>query len=253
MSANPLRVAGIRIGFCALLLSAAPLTAVAPRQLAAPDDLAIQTQIEARLIDKGFMGVAVEVHGHVATLTGSVATLWAQEQAVAQARKIRNVTDVVNMVTIIPGESDESMAMDIAEDIGDSSYYTVFDDVTVHVSEGTAVLNGHVTAAVKSRDFVRAASQVPGVQRVIDRIDTLPASMNDDQIRYAVATSIYDALFPQYVNLHSGPIHILVELGHVTLTGVVSSNADRRLAEMLAREAFGVMSVENRIAVETED
>jgi osmotically-inducible protein OsmY len=251
--ANRLHLAGIRIGVCALLLSAAPLIAVAPQQLAAPDDQAIRTQIEARLVDKGFLGVNVAVHGHVATLTGSVVTLWAQEQSVTQTEKVRAVSDVVNLITIARGQSDAAMAMQIADDVGDSSYYTVFDAVTVRVGDGVADLSGYVTAAVKLGDFVRAASQVPGVQKVINRIETLPPSMNDDQIRYAVATSIYGALFPQYVNVHSGPIHIIVELGHVTLTGVVSSNTDRRLAEMFTHEVFGVMSVENRIAVETED
>ena len=107
-----------------------------------------------------------------------------------------------------------------------------------------------MTAGVKTRDFVRAASQVPGVQRIVNRIDTLPASMNDDQIRYATAMSIYGALFPQYANVHGGPVHIIVHLGHVTLTGRVGSEVDRRMAEVLAREVVGVMSVENQVIVE---
>ena len=253
MSAHPWHVAGLRIGVCALLLSAARLTAVAPRQLAAPDDQRIRTQIEARLMDEGFLGVSVDVHGHVATLTGSITTLADREQAIEQVHNVPLVVDVVDMTTIPPGDSDESIAMEIAEDVGNSSYYTVFDDVTVQVAKGTAMLTGFVTTPVTSRHFVQAASKVPGVQRIINTIETLPPSMNDAQVRYAIGTAIYGGLFPQYASAHNGPIHIIVNLGHVTLTGVASSHVDRRMAEVFARGTFGVVSVENRIAVETED
>ena len=43
------------------------------------------------------------------------------------------------------------------------------------------------------------------------------------------------------------PIHIIVDGGHVTLTGVVNSNVERMLARSLAT-GFGELSVDQRVA-----
>ena len=45
-------------------------------------------------------------------------------------------------------------------------------------------------------------------------------------------------------------IHIVVNHGHVTLEGVVSSRMDSQLAYMAANQVFGVFSVTNRLRVE---
>ena len=47
------------------------------------------------------------------------------------------------------------------------------------------------------------------------------------------------------------PIHIVVEHGHVTLTGVVNSDVDRMLARSLVTQ-FGVMSVKNELKTDAE-
>jgi osmotically-inducible protein OsmY len=47
------------------------------------------------------------------------------------------------------------------------------------------------------------------------------------------------------------PIHIVVERGRVTLTGVVGSNVDRMLARSLATQ-FGAFSVTNELKTDAE-
>ena len=47
------------------------------------------------------------------------------------------------------------------------------------------------------------------------------------------------------------PIHIIVERGRVTLTGVVNSNVDRMLARSLAT-GFGELSVTNELLTDAE-
>ena len=47
------------------------------------------------------------------------------------------------------------------------------------------------------------------------------------------------------------PIHIVVENGHVTLTGVVNSNVERALARSLAT-GFGSFSVTNDLKTDAE-
>jgi osmotically-inducible protein OsmY len=252
MRTNPIRFVALRLALCALLFSASPLTAVAPSQVTAGGDAVIKTQIEARLVDKDIIGVGVEVHDHVATLTGSVASLWIKQQALEHARKVRGVTEVISLLTIVGGERDSGVALEIAEDIGASSYYSVFDSVTVRVSDGVATLNGYVTTGVQSHEFTRVASKVPGVREVINLIETLPPSMNDDYLRQAIASAIYGRLLPQYLNARNGPVHIIVKMGRVTLTGSVGSEVDRRMAEVLARDVFGVMAVDNELTVDLD-
>ena len=47
------------------------------------------------------------------------------------------------------------------------------------------------------------------------------------------------------------PIHIIVEHGRVTLTGVVQSEVDRMLARSLATQ-FGALSVTNDLKTDAE-
>jgi osmotically-inducible protein OsmY len=45
------------------------------------------------------------------------------------------------------------------------------------------------------------------------------------------------------------PIHIIVKHGRTTLLGVVDNEADRRIAEVRAREVGGVFSVDNELTI----
>jgi hypothetical protein len=66
-----------------------------------------------------------------------------------------------------------------------------------------------------------------------------------------VRRELYEARrFPgMYQPLGLYSIHIVVRHGQTTLYGVVDSDVDKRLAEVRAREVFGVFSVENEIVV----
>ena len=67
----------------------------------------------------------------------------------------------------------------------------------------------------------------------------------------AIATAIYGSpIFSAYANQRTGPIHIIVRHGQVTLTGVVGSEVERRMAEMFAGEALGLRGVDNQLRLE---
>jgi hyperosmotically inducible protein len=59
-------------------------------------------------------------------------------------------------------------------------------------------------------------------------------------------------VFWNYAIQVNPPIHVIVDHGHVTLTGVVNSEVERRVAEMKARDAFGSFSVENKLMLDNE-
>jgi osmotically-inducible protein OsmY len=127
----------------------------------------------------------------------------------------------------------------------------VFDDVNVGVKDGRVTLEGRVTAENMSEEFADEAARVFGVQEVDNRIEVLPASNFDSQLRWTIAREIYsDIAFVGLASSHAAPIHVIVEHGHVTLTGVVSSEVEKRKAEFIARGTFGALGVTNRIRVE---
>ena len=73
----------------------------------------------------------------------------------------------------------------------------------------------------------------------------LPVSQFDDELRFRIARAIYgNSSFWNYAAMANPPIHIVVNRGRVTLTGVVNSNVERMLARSLAT-GFGSFEVKN--------
>ena len=87
---------------------------------------------------------------------------------------------------------------------------------------------------------------------VHDDISVLPVSQFDEELRYRIARSIYgNSNFWNYAMMPNPPIHIVVEHGRVTLTGVVGTDVDRMLARSLATQ-FGALSVTNALKTDAE-
>lgn len=215
---------------------------------AVPDDRALQQLVEERLLDKDITGVRVSVERRIATLSGIVPNLWVKERALERARDTRGVLGVVSELAIARPESDTRIANEIGDRIRQYVFFTIFDDLEVAVDDGAVTLTGKVTLPYKADAFVDLAMRVKGVQTVRNDVQTLPVSMFDDQLRYTIARRIYgDPMFWNLAFQPDPPLHIIVERGHVTLTGVVASEVERRLAEVIARSTFGVFDVENKV------
>ena len=147
---------------------------------------------------------------------------------------------------------DLQIANDIVSSVNRYANFTIFDDVTVDVRDGVVTLDGRVTMPYKSDDIGKRVAKIDGVKSVQNRIGVLPVSQFDDQLRYQIARSIYgNANFWNYAIMPNPPIHIIVEHGRVTLTGVVQSNVDRMLARSLATN-FLSFSVTNNLKTDAE-
>ena len=141
---------------------------------------------------------------------------------------------------------------DISDTVNRYSYFTIFDDVSASVESGNVTLEGKVTQPYKRDELEKRVAKVDGVRHVINRINVLAVSGFDDELRYRIARSIYgNSNFWNYAIMANPPIHIIVDHGHVTLTGAVQSNVDRMLARSLATQ-FGAMSVKNDLKTEAE-
>jgi hyperosmotically inducible protein len=147
---------------------------------------------------------------------------------------------------------DTRIADEVGRQIRMYPQFTIFDDVKGMVEGGVVTLTGKVTMPYKRDDIGRKAASITGVREVVNKIDVLPASPYDDDLRLRIAKAIYgNSAFWQYAGRANPPIHIIVERGHVTLTGVVNSHVDRMLARSLAT-GFGELSVTNELRTDAE-
>lgn len=150
-------------------------------------------------------------------------------------------------------------------------YYGVFDFLAFQYDRGTVTLSGFAYRPLLKKEAVDAVRKVQRVDDVVDQIEELPVSQNDDDIRWATFERIYtDAFLSRYapggglvrfdrrfdVRLFPGmqpfgtyPIHIVVKGGRTTLIGEVDSESDKTLAGFRAREVPGTFGVENDLSV----
>ncbi|PYX92943.1 MAG: transport-associated protein [Acidobacteria bacterium] len=133
-------------------------------------------------------------------------------------------------------------------------FYGVFDNLAYKVDpDGTVELFGQVARPTLKTDAERAVKNIEGVTRVVNNIEVLPPSPNDDRIRREVYRAIYgNEVLSQYQLRAVPPIHIIVKNGNVTLEGVVARQMDKQIAEMQAKSVPGVFSVTDNLRVENE-
>jgi osmotically-inducible protein OsmY len=146
----------------------------------------------------------------------------------------------------------QQVVRDISRQVTGYTRFTIFDDVDAQVDKGVVTLTGKVTMPYKRKDIERRVSEVEGVSEVHNKIEVLPVSSYDDQLRFRIARAIYgNSTFWRYASMANPPIHIVVNRGHVTLTGVVGSEVERMLARSLATQ-FGAFSVTNNLKTDAE-
>jgi hyperosmotically inducible protein len=147
-------------------------------------------------------------------------------------------------------KSDENLALDVNNKILHYVHYTIYDLVSVEVSEGHIKLKGYVTMPYKAEEMVKMVKKIDGVKEVDNEIEVLPVSSHDQELRGTVSRRIYsdDIFFGHSVGANP-PIHIVVKNGRVLLAGTVETEMEKIKAEQIARSTFGVMGVDNQLEV----
>lgn len=159
-------------------------------------------------------------------------------------------------------------------------YYGVFDFLAFKYDKGTVALMGYAYHPSLKQDAEHAVRRASGVDTISNKIQDLPPSPNDDDLRWKIYYSIYtDPFLSRYApgggmlwghrHAYSGgfyglgggafpgmepagsyPIHIIVKAQRVTLLGVVDNEGDKTLAGMKARQVPGSFEVVNDLAIE---
>ena len=129
--------------------------------------------------------------------------------------------------------------------------YGVFDDIGFNVAGGVVTLEGQVAQPVLKDDAGNVVRRIEGVTSVVNNIEVLPLSPNDDRIRRDVFRAIYgDASLGMKYGYSAVPsIHIIVKNGNVRLEGVVDSQFDRTIAGTRANAVPGAFQVVNDLKV----
>ena len=197
----------------------------------------------------------------------------------------RLCTGIVSLALAVPavlaqqpaGDASQQAVMKLAEQVRKQivtqPQYDVFDNIHFAIKgTNTVILRGKASRPILKTNLENAVKRIEGVTNVENAIEVLPVSPSDDRIRAAVYASIYG--FPslqRYTSNRGRPqggsvaraaggitndppigfhaIHIIVENGNVTLTGVVDSEGDLAVAGMRANVVPGVFSVDNDLQV----
>src|ERR1700722_606148 len=146
--------------------------------------------------------------------------------------------------------SQERITKEVRHELLMLPYFGVFDNIAFKVDGSAVTLLGQVVRPSLKSDAENAVKHIEGVDKVDNQIDVLPPSPMDDRIRIRLFRSIYQ--YPSLQKYALGvqkPIRIIVKNCHVTLEGVVDSDADKNLAGIRANGVPGTFSVTNNLQV----
>ena len=253
----------LAIAALALALAGGGATAAAQQANSArtakgsPYDAQIQTKISQELGKKDkFKDVHATVDDQIVTLTGTVRDYADKEDADRRAHRVEHAEGVRNQIQVAgPSISDADLQQRLEKKLRYDriGYGAVYNALGVNVQDGVVTLNGKVRTDTDKASALAVVENEPGVRGVVDDVEVLPTSINDDEIRLAVARAIYgDSTLSRYAMDPQAPIRIVVDNGHVTLYGTVENAMDKNLAGIRANSVPNVFSVDNKLQVANE-
>jgi hyperosmotically inducible protein len=146
--------------------------------------------------------------------------------------------------------SQERIIKEVRHELLMLPWFGVFDNIAFKVEGSTVTLYGQVVRPSLKSDSENAVKHIEGVEKVINQIEVLPTSPMDDGLRLQLYRAIYGyPALEKYALGVQKPIRIIVKNGHVTLEGVVDSEADKNLAGLRANGVPGIFSVTNNLQI----
>lgn len=153
--------------------------------------------------------------------------------------------------------------------------YGVFDDLRFFVKGETLILTGQASRPILKSAAESAVKNIEGVEKVENRIEVLPFTSFDEDVRFRAYQAIYSHPALSRYNPNRGvpifvspaaqqaglsldppigyhPIHIIVHNQKLKLTGVVQNIGDKTIAGLIANNLSGVFEVQNDIAIADE-
>lgn len=172
-----------------------------------------------------------------------------------------------------PSPEVQRIAQEVYKQIVTLPQYGVFDNIHFALKgNSTVILRGEASRPTLKSGCENVVKKVEGVKEVVNEIEVLPVSQNDDRIRAQTYARIYgNQWLRRYTNNRGGgryvspmrafigitndppigwhAIHIIVKNGNIRLVGVVDTSGDLAIAEMQARSVPGAFTVDSDLSV----
>ena len=191
--------------------------------------------------------VGVSAREGAVTLTGFIDSYAGKLAAERAAKRVRGVRAVANdiQVRLRLARTDEEIAHDAARAL--ALHVAIPKEVQATVHNGHVTLTGRVAWLFLRGVAELAVRPIAGVVAVVNRIDVVPDSAIRD-VRHRITQALHEIAD---VNAK----HVVVEVHgtEATLTGTVSSWAQRDAAQYAAEAAPGITVVHNLIDVRPAD
>lgn len=214
-------------------------------------DKAIQDRVEKELDwtrqveDAANIGVAV--HDGVVSLSGEVSSYAQKVGAAKAALRVKGVTAVANDIVVRYAGRERTDA-EIAEAARNILKWTSLvpkGSVKLEIRDRVAILSGVVEWDYQRRAAMRAVENLAGVEGVFDRITLKP------RVSASETNSMVKAAILRNAAIDARSVNVDVIGNTVILNGQVTSNAERKQAELAAWSSPHVTEVDNQITIRT--
>ena len=147
--------------------------------------------------------------------------------------------------------AEQRIAKEVRHELLMLPYFGVFDSIAFNVQGYNVALTGYVTRPSLKSDAGDVVRSIEGVEKVDKQIELLPPSTMDDGLRIRLFRAIYGyPALEKYALGVQKPSRIIVNMGRVTLEGVVDSEADKNLVGIRAKSVPGTFPVTNNLRVQ---
>lgn len=145
----------------------------------------------------------------------------------------------------------QQLSKQVRKELVTLPWYGVFDNLAYNIQGSTVTLYGQVVRPTTASDAAKRVAKLEGVERVINKIEVLPLSGFDDDIRRRTYRAVFGSYGLYRYAMGANPsIHIVVKNGNVSLEGVVANKMDAQLAYTAARQVPFVFNVTNNLRIE---
>jgi hyperosmotically inducible protein len=258
-----------------LIVVAAAALLAAPAVADQPKDAYITSKVKIELLTAGELNplkINVDTLDGIVTLHGQVESAALKQKAAEEARTVKGVVDVRNMLAVVPKAAKDQVAA--SDDQLEQRVETVLErdkaleDSNINVksvNNGIVVLAGKADTLSSHQRALEDARSVDGVRRVASEIKS-PDEFGDKEIwsdepaSAGITNSASDTWLTTKVKVRLigepglSPLAINVDTrsGIVTLFGIVNTEQDKATAERQAMKVDGVKAVENELQVVPE-
>ncbi len=186
--------------------------------------LHLDSGVSSRLID-------IDTKAGIVTLSGSVANLLSKERALMNAETIKGVRSVIDQLVVMPSGvfTDQQIQQDVVEALTKNPAVDA-SSLKISVTDGVVTVNGQVDSWPSRELVVEAAKGVKGAKKIVNQMRVVEAhNRSDSEIQAEIEQRLNADVW-----LNEWLISVNVKDGHVTLSGKVSSAAEKTRALKLA-------------------